>query len=73
MSYKFEPGKQYRMPTDFGPDLGPRQGPDEKVFECLDNPKSTSISVSSTTNEVELSALLPEGFELAEPVATVTL
>jgi hypothetical protein len=61
------------MPTHFGPALGPRQGPDGREFECLDNPKSISISVSFKTNADQLSALLPEGFELAEPVATVTL
>ena len=73
MSYKFEPGKQYRMPTHFGPALGPRQGPDGRKFSCIDNPKSTSISVSFVSNPDQLSALLPEGFELDEPTVTVTL
>lgn len=61
------------MPTHFGPALGPRQGPNGRRFECKDNPKSTSISVSFETNPDQLSALLPEGFELDAPIATVTL
>ena len=34
MAYKFQPGKMYRMPTHFGPLMGPRQGPDGRKFEC---------------------------------------
>ena len=73
MSYTFQQGMQYRMPTHFGPALGPRQGPGGRRYECEDNPKSTHIAVSFETNPDQLSALLPEGFELDEPIATVTL
>lgn len=73
MSYQFEQGKQYRMPTHFGPALGPRQGPDGRTFDCVNNPKSTSISVSFDSDPDQLSALLPPGFTLAEPFVTVTL
>ncbi len=34
MSYKFIPGKMYRMPVQFGPGLGPRQLP-EGVISIL--------------------------------------
>ena len=64
MAYKFQPGKMYRMPTHFGPLMGPRQGPDGRKFECVDNPKNTSISVSFLSNAKQLKALLPECFEL---------
>ena len=72
MAYKFQPGKMYRMPTHFGPLMGPRQGPDGRKFECVDNPKNTSISVSFLSDAKQLKALLPECFELGEkPVVTV--
>ncbi len=73
MSYKFETGKIYRMPTHFGPALGPRQGPNGRKFECKDFPKSTSYSVSFLTNPQQLEKLLPPGFFLdKEPLITVT-
>ncbi len=73
MPYRFEPGKMYRMPTHFGPSLGPRQGPGGRKFSCSDNPKSTSVSVSFLSNREQLDAMLPEGFEVGEkPVVTVT-
>ncbi len=72
MAYTFQPGKMYRMPTHFGPSLGPRQGPDGRKFECKDNPKTTSISVSFESNPDQLNAMLPEGFELDEPIVTVS-
>ena len=72
MAYKFEPGKMYRMPTHFGPLMGPRQGPDGRTFECKDNPKNTSVSVSFRSNPEQLEALLPECFELGDdPIVSV--
>ena len=72
MTYQFEPGKMYRMPTHFGPSSGPRQGPDGRRFENKDNPKITIMAVSYLTNPDQLEALLPPKFELAgEPVVTV--
>ena len=63
----------YRMPTVFGPATGPRRGPEDRKFECLDNPKSTSITVAFRTVPDQLMSLLPERFELGElPVVTVT-
>ena len=72
MPYRFHPDKMYRMPTHFGPALGPRQGEDGQKFVCKDNPKTTTRSVSFLTNREQLENLLPEGFALgAEPIATV--
>jgi acetoacetate decarboxylase len=72
MAYTFEPGKLYRMPTHFGPSLGPRQGPDGRKFTCKTGPHKTAYSVSFVTNPEQLEKLLPDRFELAgEPVVTV--
>ena len=72
MPYKFQPDQMYRMPTHFGPRTGPRRGPDGRKFDCIDNPKSTTISASFLSNAEQLSDLLPQRFELhGEPVVTV--
>ena len=67
MPYRFEKGKIYRMPTHFGPGLGPRQGPDGRSFECKDNPKSKSISVSFLTNPDQLESFLPPNCSIGGP------
>lgn len=73
MPYQFEPGKMYRMPTHFGPSLGPRQGPGGRKFACDGNPRTTSVSVSFLSNRDQLSALLPDGFKVGkQPVVTVS-
>ena len=73
MPYQLEPGKMFRMPTHFGPSLGPRQGPGGRKFSCLDNPKTTSVSVSFLSDRDQLNAMLPAGFEVGErPIVTVT-
>jgi len=52
--------------------MGPRQGPDGRKFECIDNPKSTSISVSFLSRAEQLASLLPDCFELGDkPIVTV--
>lgn len=72
MVYRFLPGKMYRMPTHFGPSLGPRQGPDGRTFDCKNAPKTREHRVRFLTNPEQLEAILPEGFSLAgEPVVTV--
>lgn len=72
MPYQFLPNRMYHMPTHFGPRTGPRQGPDGRTFDCIDNPKSTSLAVSFLTDAAQLDALLPPGFALAgEPLVTV--
>ena len=72
MTYQFESGKMYYMPTHFGPRTGPRQGPDGRRFANRKSPKATTIAVSFLTNPDQLAAILPEHFELSgEPVVTV--
>ena len=73
MSYQFDPKRMYRMPTHFGPSLGPRQGPDGRKFRNVTSPRTTAYGVSFLSNAGQLEALLPPGFALAgEPVVTVT-
>jgi hypothetical protein len=72
MPYTFEPGKMYRMPTHFGPSLGPRQGPDGRKFACKGGPRKTAYNVNFLTNREQLEALLPSCFALdGEPVVSV--
>jgi len=72
MSYKFQTGRMYRMPTHFGPSLGPRQGVEGRRFANLNSPKVMALSVSFLSNREQLENLLPEGFEVgAEPIVTV--
>ncbi len=73
MSYRLRPDSIYRMPTHFGPSLGPRQGEAGQRYACKDTPKTTTVSVSFLTNRDQLEALLPEGFVVGdEPVVTVS-
>ena len=72
MPYEFQANRMYRMPTHFGPSLGPRQGEAGRKFVNLESPKVTSWSVNFLTNCEQLKKLLPSGFELTgEPVVTV--
>jgi acetoacetate decarboxylase len=72
MPYKFKQGMIYRMPTHFGPGLGPRQGEGGRKFANVNSPKTISRSVSFLTNRGQLEEFLPEGFEVGyEPVVTV--
>ena len=72
MPYPLDPKKMYYMPTHFGPRTGPRQGPDGRKFECIDNPLGSAYSVSFLTNAQQLEAFLPPGFALdGEPVVSV--
>ena len=72
MSYQFQPGKLYRMPTHFGPSVGPRQGPDGRRYDCRDGPKVTAVAVNFLTHPEQLAALLPQRFEVGpQPIVTV--
>lgn len=74
MSYRFEPGRIYRMPTHFGPAPGPRQLPPELVTDPAMSPRRVSLAVSFLTDAARLNAHLPPRFSLAgEPVVTVEL
>jgi acetoacetate decarboxylase len=72
MSYRFEAGRIYRMPTHFGPAPGPRQVPGDVVVDPKRTPRRLSVAASFLTDPVVLEQHLPEGFTLAgEPVVTV--
>jgi hypothetical protein len=70
----FQKGKMYRMPSHFGPSLGPRQGEDGRRYACSDGPTTRAYYVNFLTNGEQLEDMLPEGFELrGEPVVTIEL
>jgi hypothetical protein len=72
MAYTFEPGKMYRMPTHFGPSLGPRQGPAGRKFTSPESHRTRSWSVQFLSDPAQLEALLPPCYALAgEPLVTV--
>jgi acetoacetate decarboxylase len=72
VSYRFEAGRIYRMPTHFGPAPGPRQMPDGIAADPTRSPRRLSVAASFLTDAALLDRHLPEGFELAgEPVVTV--
>ena len=73
MSYTFKPNRYYRMPTHFGPSLGPRQGIDGRRYANIDTTRDLSIQAVFTANPQQLENLLPPGFCLREPhTLTVT-
>src|ERR1700704_2242543 len=72
MSYRFEAGHIYRMPTHFGPAPGPRQVPGDVLVDPKRSPRRVSVPASFLTDPVVLEQHLPNGFTLAgEPVVTV--
>jgi acetoacetate decarboxylase len=72
MSYRFEAGRIYRMPTHFGPAPGPRQLPDDFVVDPTRSRRTLSVTASFLTDPLLLEQHLPEGFTLTgEPVVTV--
>jgi acetoacetate decarboxylase len=72
MTYRFERGRLYRMPTHFGPAPGPRQMPPEAKSDPSQSPRKTLVAASFLTDAAALEQHLPEGFGLfGEPVVTV--
>ena len=67
MPYQFDPKRMYRMPTHFGPSLGPRQGRDGATYANEDSPKKTVVSVSYLSDRQQIEALLPPGFAVSGP------
>lgn len=67
MSYVFHPDNYYRMPTHFGPSLGPRQGLDGRRYACIGSPNVTAVQATFKADKEQLSNLLPPGFSLREP------
>lgn len=72
MSYSFLSNHRYRMPTHFGPSLGPRQGPDGQGFSGTDSTKDTVIQATFEAEAKQLENFLPPGFSLRQP-GTITL
>ena len=71
MGYLFRPDSHYRMPTHFGPSLGPRQGLDGRRYACVDSPNVTAVQATFKADKLQLEKLLPPDFTLREP-CTVT-
>ena len=72
MPYQLERGKMHRMPTHFGPRMGPKQGEASRRFENKDTPKKTTVAVSFLTDADQFEALLPERLQLSgRPVVIV--
>lgn len=65
MSYRFDRLSGYRMPTHFGPSLGPRQGPAGRTHDPDEGQRATLIWVSHATRAEQIAAILPDGFEPA--------
>ena len=59
MSYRFEAGRIYRMPTHFGPAPGPRQLPDGVVRDPKNSPRRLSVAASFLTDAALLGRHLP--------------
>lgn len=63
-------GNIYRMPVNFGPSWGPRQGPGGRRFTGMH--ATTYLNVSFLTDPAQLAQLLPPGHRpAAEPVVTI--
>ena len=67
MSYTFRPDRFYRMPTHFGPSLGPRQGIDGRRYACLESSRDLSIQATFAAETSQLEKLMPPGFCLRKP------
>ena len=67
MSYQFQADRLYRMPTHFGPSLGPRQGPDGRRFACKEGPRDFTVQATFKADPEQLEKLMPPGFTLREP------
>ena len=67
MNDVFKAGQRYRMPTHFGPSLGPRQGLDGRRFACVDSPRDLVVKATFKVDPSHLEKLLPPGFQLREP------
>ena len=67
MSYSFRPDRFYRMPTHFGPSLGPRQGIDGRQYECIKSSRDLTIESRFSADVSQLEKLMPPNFFLRDP------
>ena len=73
MSYQMDPKLIYRMPSHFGPGLGPRQGRDDGPYACKEAPRTVSLGITFLSNREQLQAILPPGFTVGkEPLVTIS-
>lgn len=68
--YSFVPGRVYRMPTHFGPALGPRQGVGGATYSAAGE-QWTNVSVRFETDPDALRAVMPPSFRIRLPHVTV--
>ena len=67
MSYRFRPDRFYRMPTHFGPSLGPRQGLDGRRYANVETSRDVIVHATFNAEKAQLEKLLAPGFSLREP------
>ena len=67
MSYTFQPDRFYRMPTHFGPSLGPRQGLNGRRYDNVETSRDLTIQATFEVRASQLEKLLPPRFSLREP------
>ena len=75
MSSEHTAVSRYRMPTVFGPAIGPRQHPDGRMWtpEETGTMNADWMRVAYRTDPAKLAKLLPPGFELrGEPILSVS-
>ncbi|MEY2754072.1 MAG: hypothetical protein RJB65_430 [Actinomycetota bacterium] len=74
MPFQPQRGRFYRMPVFFGPMPGPREWPEGRDFDFRTTPRMRMLGVRMLTNADQLTAMLPDRFELrGAPVVTVEL
>ena len=74
MPFQPQTGQFYRMPIFFGPMPGPRQWPEGRTFDFRTTPRMRMIGIRMRTNPDQLTAMLPDRFELrGDPIVTVEL
>jgi hypothetical protein len=74
MSYEFGPGRQYLMPTHFGPMCGPRHSEQGCLHPRPDQRSIELYTMGFRTSPAAIEALLPPRFSLAgEAVVTLAM
>lgn len=72
MPYEFFPKTLYRMPTHFGPSLGPRQGLDGRRYACVEGPRQRIFAADFRANAAELEKFLPRQFSLRDALLRIS-
>lgn len=70
-TFKYEPGRAYMMPIQFGPQPGTRDLPGGLVKDEKSSPKRRTATIHYLTRAEQLARIIPPGFELwGEPIIT---